>query len=179
VSQEKWYNQADWLKTSVNRNPYYLALTMMKLKFLQETKNKSGSSYYYWVDSGIFNSYGIPEDINSFYFTKIPKEKFFTTSFNYNADKEIHGFNIDVMTEMCNGIRPNYVCRSTLFGGSKYQIDVASELFYSILDEAIKRETIGTEESIYTIMSHRFPIFFTRHNMSTGNIYEFLRTIKK
>lgn len=179
ISHESWYNQAEWLKTSVNRNAYYVALTMLKLKFLQYTKEKSGSTYYYWVDSGMFNSYGIQENVNEFYFTRIPKDKFFISSFNYYADKEIHGYNIDKMKEMCNGVKPNYVCRATVFGGTRYNIDVASQLFDFIFEESVKIGAMGTEESIYTIMSHRYPNFFSRHNMTTGNIHEFLRTLKK
>lgn len=178
VNDEKWINQADWLKNSVNRDPYYICLTFMKQKFLQYTKNKSGSTYYYWVDSGVFSSYKINENINEFSLTKIPKDRFFITSFDYAADKEIHGFNIEGMTELCNGVRPNYVCRATVFGGTKYQIDVGAELFDEVLRCSLNKNLVGTEESIYTIISHQYPLFFNRHNMPNGSIYNFLRTIK-
>jgi hypothetical protein len=178
ISKPEWYEQADWLKNSVNRNPYYIPLTLLKLMMMRETMNKSGASYFYWVDSGIFSSYNVSQNINDFYFTKIPKDKFFIPSFKYNAEKEIHGFNIDKMTEMC-GSRPDYVCRATIFGGTKYNIDVMVQLFYYELEKCLEQNCIGTEESLFTILSKKYPQFFDRPLMESGDINNFLQTIKR
>lgn len=177
ISKDEWKNQSEWMKDSVICSQYYIPLTLTKLKLLEQASSKNTSSYYYWIDSGIYNSYHVPYQINNYYFTKIPKDKFFITSFPYWTDSEIHGFNINVMSEMCNE-KPNYVCRGTFFGGTKQQIELTSEVFYKQVEESLSRNCIGVEESIYTILSYKHKDFFNRFAMPTGDINHFLNTIK-
>ncbi len=173
ITQEEWVNQSEWMKDSVIRSTHYIPLTLMKQHFLQDALQYNNSSYYYWVDAGMFSSYGVDSDINDYYFTKIPKEKFFITSFPYFTNSEIHGFNIDTMTELC-GQKPNYVCRATLYGGTPKQIQKITELFYDMVNQALSKGAIGTEEAIYTLLSIKHRDQFIRSEMPNGDIKNYL-----
>ena len=178
ITKDEWINQSEWMKTSVIKTPYYIPLTLMKQQMLEECTQHNSSSYYYWIDSGIYNSYGISENINDFYFTKIPKERFFITSFPYYTDSEIHGFNINGMTLLA-GDKPNYVCRASLFGGTKGQIKRISKLYEEELQKAIDYGYIGTEESIYTILSMKYSNMFYRYPMVNGDIKNYLNKLRR
>lgn len=176
ITKDEWINQAEWMKTSVICSPHYIPLTLMKQSFLEKATNYTNSSYFYWVDSGMFSSYNVPNIIDNYYFTKIPKDNFFLTSFPYYTDTEVHGYNINKMTQACNE-KPNYVCRATLFGGTKEQIKNISKLFYEEVNQSIDNGAIGAEESIYTIMSYKYKNVFNRFQMENGDINNYLRTI--
>ena len=167
------------MKESVIRNPYYIPLTLHKHFLLLEgtKKNPFGSKYFYWIDSGIFSSYHIQENINDFYFAKTPRDQFFMTTFPYHSDSEMHGYNMKGMEETCGNI-PKYVCRATYFGGTKEQIQKIFEYYHEEMWQSISGGYIGTEESIYTILSYKFPDMFHLWNMPTGDIYNFLQKIK-
>lgn len=178
VTQRQWIDQSLWMQDSVISNPYYIPLTMMKQRFLDNTTRTSGASYYYWIDSGMFSSYNIQENINDFYFTKIPKDKFFMTSFPYTGYKEMHGFNAEKMKEIFN-VQPNQVCRASMFGGSKFHVQAMTNLFYSYLKKSIDNGAVGAEESIYTLINEHQPYFFNLFKMESGDIKNYLKTIKQ
>jgi len=177
VESTEWVNQSSWMKDSVISDPYYIPLTLMKHHFMLHTTQMSGSSYYYWVDAGMYSSYNVPNDMDTYYFTKIPKDRFFMTSFPYLTDSEVHGYDIDKLSARAGG-QPGYVCRATLYGGTREQIVKLAKLFYDEVNVAINLGTIGAEESIYTILCARHPELFTRHNMPNGDINNYLNLIK-
>ena len=144
ISEEKWYAQSEWMKESVIRNPYYIPLTLHKHFLLLEgtKKNPFGSKYFYWIDSGIFSSYHIQENINDFYFAKTPRDQFFMTTFPYHSDSEMHGYNMKGMEEICGNI-PKYVCRATYFGGTKEQIQKIFEYYHEEMWQSISGGYIG------------------------------------
>lgn len=177
ISQESWINQAAWMKNSAIVSEYYISTTLMKQELLEYASRFTTSSYCYWIDSGIYNSYNITDDFNSFYFTKLPKDKFFITSFPYYSDEEIHGYSMkNIVQEF--GRSPGYVCRATLFGGSKQQIQKMNVKFYSQVQESLKNGCIGAEESIFTILSMRYPEDFHRLEMPNGDIKNLLHTLR-
>jgi hypothetical protein len=176
IQQESWYNQAEWMKDSVIKSKHYIPLTLLKQVLLEDSIDDT-SSYYYWIDSGIYNSYNITEPLDTFYFTKIPKDKFFITSFNYRTDTEIHGYDIKEYIRRFTH-QPGFVCRATLFGGTKEQIIEMTNLFYTELKNSIDAGFIGTEESIYTILSLQFPDKFNRYLMQSGDIKNYLNTLR-
>jgi glycosyltransferase involved in cell wall biosynthesis len=178
INKEEWINQAEWMKSSVIGSPHYIPLTLIKQNFLNRATEYTNSSYFYWVDSGMFSSYHVPGEMDNYYFTKIPKDKFFMTSFNYWSDTEVHGYSAKGMEIMC-GQHPSYVCRATLFGGTKEQIKNITGLFYDILTSSTDQGWIGTEEALYTILSYRHKDLFNIHAMPTGDINNYLRTIKQ
>lgn len=171
-----WYNQSEWMKTSVIRNQYYIPLTLKKqylLQYCTET-NPFNSKYFYWVDSGIYSSYHVPHNINQYYFGRIPRDNFFMTTFPYYPDKEIHGYDTDYIRSI--GYK-NWVCRATIFGGTEKQINDVTHEFTREIAQSISNKTIGTEEAIYTMVALKQPGLFDLHHMENGDINNFLKRL--
>ena len=177
INKPDWIGQSEWMKTSVIGSRYYIPLTLMKQQFLDQASRNTNSSYLYWLDSGVYHSYGVQGDINQFYFTKIPKDKFFMASYGYYTNSEVHGYNINGMIKRCSR-NPGYVCRATLFGGTKDQIQQMTNLFYAEVAWALQNGYIGTEEAIYTILSVTHPDLFTRMEIPNGDIKNLLNTMR-
>jgi hypothetical protein len=180
ISTDKWKNQSDWMEGSVICSNYYIPLTLIKNQLLEEVakQNPMGSERFYWIDSGMFNSFIITEPIGTFDFLKLPKDKFFLTSFPYNTCTEIHGYDINVMTQLI-GRKPDYVCRATLFGGSPEQIIQFNQLYYEYITQSLDQGAIGTEESIFTIVEMKHPELINRFAMQNGDIKNYLNMIRK
>ena len=180
ISTEAWQNQSEWMKTSVISSPYYIPLTLIKNELLQSVseQNPMRSKRFYWIDSGFTNSFNIQEPIKAFDFLKLPKDNFLLTSYPYWTDSEIHGYNINTMTELLD-IKPSYVCRATLFGGSAEQILKFNDIYYDYIDISLQNGVIGTEEAIFTMVELTCPDLVTRYAMPTGDIKHYLNTIRK
>jgi hypothetical protein len=180
ISSEEWKNQSEWMKTSVISSEYYIPLTLIKNQLLQEIaeQNPLGSDRFYWIDSGFYNSFGVTEPIGTFDFLKSPKDNFLLTSYPYWTDSEIHGYNINTMTELI-GTKPDYVCRATLFGGSAEQIKKFNNKYYEYIDKSLEVGAIGTEEAIYTIVEMKHPELVTRYLMPNGDIKHYLNLLRK
>lgn len=170
INSDGWINQSEWMRDSVIRSRHYIPLTLHKNLLLENSLEYFNSTYYYWIDSGIYSSYNITYPINSFYFTRIPKDNYFLTAFPYYTDSEIHGMNINGMTELA-GRKPVAVCRASLMGGTKDQISEISLLFNKQVDECLSNNIIGTEEAVYSIMAIKHPEKFNIHMMPTGDIF--------
>jgi hypothetical protein len=125
----------------------------------------------------MYSSYNVSNNIDNYYFTKIPKDRFFMTSFPYWTDSEVHGYDIDKLSARAGG-QPGYVCRATVYGGTREQIVNLAKLFYDEVNAAINSGTIGAEESIYTILCARYPDLFARYQMPNGDINNYLNLIK-
>ena len=179
ISKEEWVNQSDWIKNSPLVNEYYIPLTLVKMELMKEVSetNPLNSKRFYWIDSGFSNSFGVTEPIGTWNFLFLPKDKFFLTSFPYFTNSEIHGCNIDSMTELA-GRKPEYVCRATLFGGSKEQINLFNQKYITLIKECINRGTIGTEEAIFTLVEMKYPELVNRFAMPNGDIKNYLNTIR-
>ena len=136
-----------------------------------------GSKRFYWVDAGMANSFKIDEPITTWNFLFLPKDKFFLTSYAYNADKEIHGYNVDTMIGIV-GKKPEYVCRATVFGGSKDQILEFNKYYHDMITQSLDQGVIGTEEAIYTLVEMIKPELVNRYAMINGDIKNYLNTIR-
>jgi hypothetical protein len=179
ISSPKWINQSDWIKDSPLVNEYYIPLTLIKNKLLQDVaeQNPLGSKRFYWIDSGMSKSFHVTEPISTFNFLFLPKDKFFLTSYPYQTNSEIHGCGINTMTHIA-GRKPEYVCRATLFGGSKEQIVEFNKYYYEIIRQLLDQNTIGTEEAVYTIVEMIKPELVNRYAMPYGDIKNYLNTIR-
>jgi len=179
INDPKWITQSDWIKGSALTNPYYIPLTLIKNKLLQDVaeQNPLGSKRFYWIDSGMSRSFGVTEPIQTYNFLFLPKDKFFLTSYPYNTDTEIHGCGINTMTAIAK-TKPNYVCRATLFGGSKDQIVEFNKYYYEIIRQLLDQNTIGTEEAVYTLVEMIKPELVNRYAMPNGDIKNYLNTIR-
>ena len=180
ITKDEWIAQSDWIKGSALDSKYYVPLTLYKNKLLQDVAetNPLGSKRFYWIDSGFYNSFGVTEPIGTFDFLKCPKDNFLLTSYPYFTNSEIHGYNINVMTDII-GTKPDHVCRATLFGGSFEQIQKFNNKYYEYIELSLNSGAIGTEEAIYTIVEMKHPDLVHRYSMPNGDIKNYLNIIRK
>ena len=178
-----WYNLAGWLKDSTQAKlEMYNPLVMSKMFLLHDAVilDKFDSQKLFWLDAGIANT------VNMGYFThdkvldKIENlfDRFTFVAFPYEADREIHGFDINAMTEMV-GQRVDKVCRGGFFGGSKPMIREMNNLYYDLMKTTLNRGLMGTEESLFSIMTYTNPNNIDYVEIeSNGLLYKFFEDVK-
>jgi hypothetical protein len=183
-TNEGWLDQAGWLRDSTQaRLPFYNPMVMSKMFLLHNAKifNPFSSDYMFWIDGGIANTvhpgyFGhdkvldkIVSNLNSFLFVCFP----------YQPDTEIHGFNILKMREYCRSNDVNRVARGGFFGGHIDSISQANEVYYSLLNDTINGGLMGTEESIFTIMTYLDPDIYRFASInSDGLLSTFFENVK-
>jgi hypothetical protein len=155
----EWLNQAGWLPESTQaRLKMYNPLVMSKMFMLNNVTvwNPFESEYFYWIDAGITNT------VHWGYFThdkvqlKLPSisNNFMFLAFPYPDGNEIHGFTRTEMNRFAQTENVEYVCRGGFFGGNKTNINQANALYYNLLETSLKEGFMGTEESIFTLMTY-------------------------
>lgn len=180
----EWYNQVGWLKDSTQGSmEWYNPMVMSKMFLLHNTKcyNPFNSDYIFWIDGGITNTVhpgyfshdnvidNIVNNINKFLFICFP----------YETSTEIHGFNINGMKEFCKNDSVNRVARGGFFGGHKSLISQANDLYYQLLNDTLNKGYMGTEESIFTIMTYLQPETYEYEDIeSNGLINTFFENAK-
>jgi len=172
-----WYNQADWISTSVLTSFYYLAFSLIKQKLLADASVRLSSNYYYWLDPDLFTSYDINHSVDSWYFTRIPRQNFFMLKSPCEPDAHRHGYSLKLL-EILSGKMPTHLVCGAVFGGTPQQIAEVTEKFYQTLKQSLDLGTVGTEEAIFTIMSERLPGIMHCEEISTGDIGEYLRKLQ-
>jgi hypothetical protein len=71
-----------------------------------------------------------------------------------------------------------YVCRGGLFGGKKEIINQANSTYYSLLQQTLSEGYMGTEESIFSIMSYKEPHIYDRYALDgNGMIVKFTEAL--
>ena len=181
ITKPEWINQAEWMKNSPLVSQYYVTLTLAKPFMLDNVaqENPFGSKRFYWVDSGMCNSFGVTDPLTEFNFLKMPDTgKYCLSSYPYYALHEIHGYNINTMTNYI-GKRPEYVCRATIFGGDKEAVTKFTDKYYETIDDSLHFGAIGTEEAIFTIIEMKHPDLVERYAMTNGDIKNYLNTIRR
>lgn len=178
-----WYNLAGWLKDSTQAKlEMYNPLVMSKMFLLHDAVilDKFDSQKLFWLDAGITNT------VNTGYFThdkvldKIGNlfNRFTFVSFPYDADREIHGFEINSMTKIA-GQKVNKVCRGGFFGGSKSMIREMNGLYYDLIKTTLNQGLMGTEESLFSIMAYSNPSNIDYVEIeSNGLLYKFFEDVK-
>lgn len=157
----EWYNQTGWLKDSTQcRLEMYNPMVMSKMFLLHNAKvyNPFSTEYMFWLDGGITNT------IHPGYFShdkvihKLENitKKFLFVCFPYETNSEIHGFKIDEMNKIA-GEKVNRVARGGIFGGHIEYISQANDMYYGLLRDSLSRGFMGTEESIFTLMTYLDP----------------------
>jgi len=182
--KDSWLNQTGWLKDSTQAKlELYNPMVMSKMFLLHNAKvfNPFDSDYYFWLDGGISNTVhpgyfshdNIIEKIESFV------EKFLFVTFPYSTQTEIHGFSIDGMEKFCQHKPVDRVARGGFFGGHKDSISAANDLYYRLLSESLSEGLMGTEESIFTIMTYRDPETYQFESIEdNGLISHFFENVK-
>jgi len=154
-----WYNQVGWLKDSTQAKlEMYNPLVMSKVFLLHDAKilDKFDSEYMFWIDAGLTNT------VHPGYFThdkvldKLPKyiSKFSFVCFPYDTNSEIHGFEINKLNSYADA-KVNKVARGGFFGGPKESISKINSIYYGILVSTLNEGYMGTEESIFSIMTYK------------------------
>ena len=177
-----WYNKAGWLSESTQaRLEMYNPLVMSKVFMLNDAKilDRFDSSSLFWIDAGITNT------VNSGYFThdkvfdKLSNLKNITfIAFPYNAENEIHGFDFEEMCRMANK-KIDKVCRGGFFGGPKDKIGDFNSLYYHMMSDTLNRGYMGTEESLFTLLTYLYPDKFEYFEIeSNGLISKFFEDVK-
>jgi len=178
-----WYNQVGWLGGSTqSKLELYNPLVMSKMFLLNDAKllDKFNSEKLYWIDAGLTNT------VHSGYFThdnviekvNLLTDKFLFVCFPYNAETEVHGFNYNEMKRLTNNA-PNIVARGGFFGGTKKSIGEMNSLYYGLLLDTLKREFMGTEESLFTILLYQYPSIIDYCEIgSDGLMYKFFEDVK-
>jgi len=181
----EWYNltgEGGWLKTSPQAIlEWYNPIVQSKMFMLHSATiwNPFNSQKFIWLDAGITNT------VYENYFTqnnvlsKIDSyiDPFLFLSYPYEAGDEVHGFKHSAMKTLC-GESVKYVCRGGLFGGTKEAINEASAEYYALLQNSLSMGLMGTEESIFTIMSYLNPEKYRRYALDgNGLIVKFIQNL--
>jgi hypothetical protein len=182
-NKEEWLNQVGWLRDSTQaRMEWYNPMVMSKMFLLHNAKiyNPFGSDHYFWLDGGITNT------VHPGYFShdniieKIEKfvKRFLFVCFPYETQSEIHGFDINKMNSIA-GTEVNRVARGGFFGGHKDYISGANDLYYSLLNDTLSQGYMGTEESIFTLMTYLKPEIYEFEMIEdNGLINTFFENVK-
>lgn len=177
-----WVNKAGWLAASPQASQeWYNPIVQSKMFLLNDVTiwNPFNTKHFMWLDAGITNT------VYEKYFTdnraldKIAPylEQFLFLSYPYEANSEIHGFDFDAINRY-SGKKVTYVCRGGLFGGTRDSINQANATYYSLLDRTLSDGYMGTEESVFTIMSYLEPEKYRRYSLdSNGLIVKFAQAL--
>jgi len=183
-NKDSWLNQAGWLRESTQATmELYNPMVMSKLFMLHDEKirNSFNTDYFYWIDGGLTST------VHHGYFSKekildkIPKitDKFLFIAFPYAEGDEIHGFTRTKMNELAQTKNVEYVCRGGFFGGHKNNISDINGIYYSLLSSTLNDGYMGTEESIFTLMTYTHPHLFAKHMIDgNGLVGKFFEDIK-
>lgn len=179
-----WLNitgESGWLKNSPQATlEYYNPIVMSKMFLMHECVcwNYFDTDYYLWIDAGLPNTVD-KNLLNEDFFNKIEKHlyPFLFLSYPYKTTTEIHGFKKEGMDSIA-GVNVEYVCRGGMFGGHKDIIREANSSYYSFLMNSLNRNFMGTEESIFTLMTHVSPEKYNRYSLdSNGLIIKFVKAV--
>jgi hypothetical protein len=182
-SNPEWYNLSGWLRDSTQAKlEMYNPLVMSKMFLLHDAVilDKFNSQKLFWLDAGITNTVNVGYFTHDKVLDKIDNlfDRFMFVAFPYDADKEIHVFNIDSMTEIV-GQRVDKVCRGGFFGGSKNIIREMNNLYYDLMMSTLNKGLMGTEESLFSIMTYTNPKNVDYVEIeSNGLLYKFFEDVK-
>jgi len=179
----EWYNQSGWLVDSTQAKlEMYNPIVMSKMFLLNDAAilDPFNSENLVWVDGALTNTvhegYFWKDNVIS-KFTKY-LNKFSFVCFPYDGKVEIHGFKYDEMCKYSEGI-VNKVARGGIFGGPKSLISRINEIYYGLLNETLAKGLMGTEESLFTIMTYKYPeliqYFEIEMNGLLGTFFENLK----
>ena len=178
-----WYNLSGWLPESTQAKlEMYNPLVMSKMYLLHDAVilDKFNSDKLFWIDAGLTNT------VNSGYFThdkvlsKIENlsNNFLFVCFPYQAETEIHGFDINMMDSI-TGERVDKVCRGGFFGGSKGNIRKLNGVYYDLMNSTLSNGYMGTEESLFSILMYtQSPMIDYVEIESNGLLYKFFEYVK-
>lgn len=173
----KWFNfvgENGWLANSPQASlEWYNPIVQSKMFLLNDVTiwNPFNTEYFIWLDAGITNTVYEKTLTEDRALDKLIPflDNFLFLSYPYEANTEIHGFEYGKMNQYA-GEKVKYVCRGGLFGGSKSFINNANATYYSTLNNTLNEGLMGTEESIFSIMSYREPNIYRRYALTSSGL---------
>jgi hypothetical protein len=176
-----WINSTHWLKNVPQSfSEWYNPIVMSKVFFINTAhkKNIFNSETYIWIDAGITQhipkEYVCYDSVNN-----MAKniEKVFFTAFDYKNQTEVHGFDYKGFSKYLKNTL-DWVCRATIFGCKEQYVDTFVKDYEYYLEDTLDRGYLGTEESIFTLLSGVNPSLYNIHNMENESMpSNFLRDI--
>jgi hypothetical protein len=156
----KWFNQAGWLAGSTQgKLDMYNPLVMSKMFMLHDAicYNPFDTDNYCWIDAGL------TQTVHPGYFSHdmvIEKmepllKKLLFVCYPYIGANEIHGFVRDEMHRLAGVKYVDRVARGGFFGGNKDALKELNSAYYSLLKDTLIRGFMGTEESIFTLLTYQ------------------------
>lgn len=179
-----WYNKVGWLKESTQaKMDWYNPMVMSKMFMLHNAKcfNLFNTDYYFWIDGGITNTIHPGYFYHDKVIEKIEKitNKFLFVCFPYETNSEIHGFDIEAMQKFAKSDKVNRVARGGFFGGHKEYLSYANDMYYGLLRDTLSEGYMGTEESIFTLMTYLDPDIFEYDTINdNGLLGTFFENVK-
>jgi hypothetical protein len=183
---DKWLNQVGWLKESTQATlPDYNPLVMSKHFLLNDATifNHFNNEYFCWIDAGLANTVNLDSyfSVNNYHnFEKKMKKKLnkmLYLCFPYDGKVEVHGFTKNGMNKWA-GTDTQHVARGGFFGGNKHTINKINEIYYQLLNETLNVGEMGTEESIFTLITYRHPELTNIHMIEeNGLVYKFFQDL--
>jgi hypothetical protein len=158
----KWLAQAGWLPDSTQAKlELYNPLVMSKMFMLNDAVifNPFDSDNYCWIDAGL------TQTVHPGYFSHdkvIEKmepllKKFLFVCYPYVGAEEIHGFERKELHRLSGVNYVDRVARGGFFGGHKNKVKEINSIYYHVLMDTLKRGYMGTEESIFSILTYQRP----------------------
>lgn len=184
-TSQQWLNMTGehgWLRNSPQAKlEYYNPIVQSKMFMLHDASiwNPFVTDYFYWVDAGLTTTVPFTHlaENNALDTITHSSDTMLFLSYPYEANNEIHGFDFDEMN-LIAGERVTYVCRGGLFGGHKSYIREANAEYYALLQDTLNRGLMGTEESIFTLMSYLRPEIYRRFELDdNGLIVKFTQAL--
>jgi len=177
-----WRTQADWLAESPQASlPHYNALAFSKMRWLADAArdNPFGTPTIFWMDAALTNTVSatllhdprLPRGLGEIGAT------FAWISFPYEGPGEIHGFPRAAL-ERYAGTPVSRVVRGSLFGGSARIIPAVAALHEQWLERTLGDGCMGTEESLFTLIAHRYPELHREYGIGPdGMMAAFIRQV--
>jgi FkbM family methyltransferase len=158
---EKWYSQSGWLSESTQAKlEMYNPIVMSKMFLLNDASlfDPFDSTHMIWIDGAITNTVHEGYFWKDQVFNKIPTyfNKFTFVCFPYDGKVEIHGFEYSEICKLSKA-NVNKVARGGIFGGPKDMIRTMNKLYYDLLHNTLENGFMGTEESLFTILTYSHP----------------------
>lgn len=176
-NNKDWQNitgEHGWLHNAPQcKYEWYNPIVMSKMFMLHDASifNNFNTEFFFWVDAGLNMTVHEGALTDKEVYNKLTDigNPFLFLSFPYEPAGEIHGFD-QKEAERITGTPLKYVCRGGLFGGHKEQISKTNALYYSLLQQSLDRGFMGTEETIFTIMSYLEPQTYRRYMLDDNGL---------
>lgn len=181
-NNQSWLNQAGWLQESPQAKlKHYNLITLQKQFMLNDASifNYMNTEAFCWIDAGLANTVNLDQYFNENVYADFEKKllkrlnKMLYVCFPYDGQVEVHGFKKSDMNRYA-GTDTKYVARGGFFGGKRHHIEQINNIYYQLLSSTLNEGLMGTEESIFTLMTYKHPELCNVNMIeSNGLVYKF------